>query len=603
MELSLRGRGGLVAAIAFAVLLLVGGLAVRAFSSGTPSDVAAAQDSGCTTINVAVSSEKARITAELAEEYNAEGRTVADTCVFVNAYSAASGRVADQLVAGWDSGDLEATEAQDGSGTVQRPDVWSPVDSSWTGVVNLRLREADRQAVIPTESESVVTSPLVVAMPQPLAEALGWPQQQIGWADLLALANDPQGWASVGHPEWGSFKMGKTNPHVSTFGFQATLATYYAATGLVSDLTVADLNKPEVRAFVSGVESATVHYGPLSSAFLTNMAHADEQGRGTSYVSAVPLEEKNVFDYNSGDPDGNPDTGETRVPKTPLAAVYPSDGTAMFDHPYLVLDAAWVDDAKRALADDFLSYLHGGPQQSRYQQAGFRSYDGQPGAEMTQQLGMLPAQPTRVITTPAPAVLDEVLNSWDELRKRGRVLLLLDVSGSMGAEAEGTGLTKLEAAKKAALASLDGLAQDDEVGLWVFSNGHREAVPVAALASNRAKLKRAIAALEPGGGTDLYTSAQAAVAELRANPDTSRITAVVLLSDGQNDGGGDLSGLLSDLDVEDEAAVVRVFPIGYGEDADMPTLTKIAEASRAAAYDATNAASIDRVLEQVLSNF
>ena len=101
----------------------------------------------------------------------------------------------------------------------------------------------------------------------------------------------------------------------------------------------------------------------------------------------------------------------------------------------------------------------------------------------------------------------------------------------------------------------------------------------------------------------MYASAEAAVQSLRRGMDGSRITAVVLLSDGQNDGGGDLPTLLSSLDTEDEAAMVRVFPIGYGEDADMPTLTQIAEASQAAAYDATNAASIDRVLEQVLSNF
>jgi Ca-activated chloride channel family protein len=48
---------------------------------------------------------------------------------------------------------------------------------------------------------------------------------------------------------------------------------------------------------------------------------------------------------------------------------------------------------------------------------------------------------------------------------------------------------------------------------------------------------------------------------------------------------------------------VRVFPIAYGQDADLGELTKIADASRAAAYDASDPASIDKVLTAVISNF
>ena len=61
-------------------------------------------------------------------------------------------------------------------------------------------------------------TPLVIAMPKPMAEALGWPDTPIGFADILALANDPQGWAKFGHPEWGPFKLGKTSPNFSTSG-------------------------------------------------------------------------------------------------------------------------------------------------------------------------------------------------------------------------------------------------------------------------------------------------------------------------------------------------------------------------------------------------
>lgn len=46
-----------------------------------------------------------------------------------------------------------------------------------------------------------------------------------------------------------------------------------------------------------------------------------------------------------------------------------------------------------------------------------------------------------------------------------------------------------------------------------------------------------------------------------------------------------------------------MFPIAYGDDADLGELTQIADASRAAVYDAPDPASIDKVLTAVLANF
>ncbi len=83
----------------------------------------------------------------------------------------------------------------------------------------------------PSDAKPFMVTPLVIAMPKPMADALGYPATPIGFGDLLALAQDPDGWASKGHPEWGAFKLGKTNPNFSTSGLSATIAQYYAATG------------------------------------------------------------------------------------------------------------------------------------------------------------------------------------------------------------------------------------------------------------------------------------------------------------------------------------------------------------------------------------
>ena len=229
-----------------------------------------------------------------------------------------------------------------------QPVVWSPAASSWGAILNQRLSEQGEPAMA-TPAEPFMLTPLVIAMPEPMADALGYPETPIGYADILRLANDPQGWGAYGHPEWGPFRLGKTNPNFSTSALSSTIAQYYAATGKTSDLSLEDLDRPEVQAVRAGVESAIVHYGDITMTFLNNWFRNDVRGTSLTYVSAVAVEEKSVIDYNKGNPDGTLSPGEEpREPRVPLVAVYPKEGTLYSDNPFIVLDAPWVDDTERA---------------------------------------------------------------------------------------------------------------------------------------------------------------------------------------------------------------------------------------------------------------
>ena len=53
----------------------------------------------------------------------------------------------------------------------------------------------------------------------------------------------PHGWGAKGHPEWGAFTLGKTNPNFSTSALSATIAQYYAATGKTPASPIEDLDK------------------------------------------------------------------------------------------------------------------------------------------------------------------------------------------------------------------------------------------------------------------------------------------------------------------------------------------------------------------------
>jgi Ca-activated chloride channel family protein len=61
--------------------------------------------------------------------------------------------------------------------------------------------------------------------------------------------------------------------------------------------------------------------------------------------------------------------------------------------------------------------------------------------------------------------------------------------------------------------------------------------------------------------------------------------------------------LVRQLNGESVDTTVRVFTIGYGDAADTEALLAIAEASRGKYYEATDPASIEKVMTSVLSNF
>ncbi len=601
-------RGPLIVAIIVGIALVIGVRFILAGGNSSDSEPQAKKTkdtrTGCIDVAVTASSEKAALLGVMAETYARGNHKVGGKCVAVTVTSKASGGAAEALARGWDT-------RRDGP----RPDVWSPASSSWTVLLRQQLAVKDRPALVPAKIPSIARTPLVLAMPRPMATALGWPGKPLGWGDVLSLSRNPDGWGSVGHPEWGAFTLGKTNPHFSTSGLNATIGTYFAATGLSTDLTSRDVADPKVVAYVQAVEDSVVHYGDTTLTFLSNLKAADSKGQGLTYISAVTVEEKSVWDYNQGNPTGDPKTlGKEPRPRTPLVAIYPKEGTLLSDNPYVVLTAPWVDDDTRAGAQDFLSFVQGDQQQRRFQQAAFRNFEGKPGSPVTPANGLLPTQKITVIEPPSPPVLQEVSDSWDRLRKRARVLLVLDVSGSMGEAVGSSGSTKLDLAKRAALSAVNQFAADDEVGLWTFSTGrtladqpYNERVPIAAVSSNKAALQNVIRGLVPQGGTALYATTKAAQKELAESLAPDRINAVVVLTDGKNEFPPDnnIDTVIEQLSgaSESTATAVRVFPIAYGEKADLGSLTRIAEASRAAAYDATDPASIDKVLTAVISNF
>jgi Ca-activated chloride channel family protein len=193
-------------------------------------------------------------------------------------------------------------------------------------------------------------------------------------------------------------------------------------------------------------------------------------------------------------------------------------------------------------------------------------------------------------------VLDLVRKSWSLVRKRARILIVIDVSGSMQG-------SKLDQVKAAGAAGLDAFSSEDEIGLWSFSTGINRLDPIAPLSTAHDKLASDIRNLAANGGTDLYKTTSAAVAEVQSGWDPSHINAVLLLTDGQDSNGGSDGALVHALAVQPQGMSVPVFTIAYGSDADLATLKRISGASHGLFYNAPDPSQIGTVFADVISNF
>ena len=119
----------------------------------------------------------------------------------------------------------------------------SPASAAFITLGNAQSRAKTGKDLIGS-TDNLVLSPVVIAMWKPMAEALGWGKKPVGWADILALARDPEGWKTYGFPQWGQFKFGHTHPEYSNSGLISLIAEVYAAAGKTKGLTLADLNEP-----------------------------------------------------------------------------------------------------------------------------------------------------------------------------------------------------------------------------------------------------------------------------------------------------------------------------------------------------------------------
>src|SRR5215210_926377 len=516
-------------------------------------------------VSFAYSPEKEKLLVPLIKAFNRKGEEVDGRTVVVEGINASSGDAETRIAKG-----------------TFKPVAWSPASSLWGRLLNF---EAD-QPLTPEEAPSIVRTPLVIAMWEPMARALGYPKKRLGFADVLKLATSGTGWADFGRPEFGDFKLVHTSPDFSTSGLSAVVAEYYAATGKKEGLTEKDIAGVAARKRVRDIERAIVHYGD-TTLFIAQQLKKE----GPGYASAVAMEEVTLLDFN-----------RDRGSRDKLVAIYPEEGTFDSDSPFFTLKAPWVSSEQAAGAKAFQKYLAEEITPELAAKSSFRPADRDtpPVAPITVANGADPKQPERVLALPEPRVLAAIKNTWRRDRKPANILLVLDTSGSMNNE------DRLKRAKGGLEVFFKGVEPQDSVGLTIFSDKIQPLIAPAPLRRNGKELQTRVRSLIADGGTAFFDATVEAFDAVRAQKQTERINAVVLLTDGEDTdsqlGVGEVVAHIKGQG--DSANRVRVFTIAYssGATAARDNLEAIAAASGGKSYEGKTE-NIESVYRQISSFF
>jgi Ca-activated chloride channel homolog len=464
-------------------------------------------------------------------------------------------------------------------GTLQ-PTVWSPGEAAWVDQLTQKWALKNQGPIMTSACAPTVLTPVGLAIWQPMAEALGWPDQPIRMAQLIDLANNPEGWASLGHPEWGRLRLGHTHPQYSSAGLLFLAQVIYAVTGKTQGIAPADIYSTPVQTALETLAANTSKYGMVTTDLLGSMA-----ARGPAFLHVASAFEEGTMRTNA-------EKGAQL--RWPLTFIFPADGTFWSDHPYCVLDGSgWVDADQAEAARAFLAHLTSGPVQAEAANHFVRPLNDviPPESALARVGGTdLAASPATIpnLSIPSPEVSEAIIDQFYNTKRKATVILALDVSGSMSGEA-------IRAATESTAEFLGRLHPKDRVGLIAFNQIVQDLTPISPVADVVEGLKQQVLALPADGGTNLHGAVCQAADLLREEQakdqaaGENRLYGIVVLSDGRDTTGQYSANQMMATCLAANSEVgegPRVFVLAFGSDVDGPLMDRLARETGGMRFDA-----------------
>jgi Ca-activated chloride channel homolog len=458
------------------------------------------------------------------------------------------------------------------------PDVWIPDSSTWIARLSLAMPELSGG-----EHVSIARSPVVVAMPEPVAATVGWPAAKLTWAALLQqmTANT-------------KMKVGTVEPTRDAAALSGLLAFGAAAQASPGGATAATAAQRALAAGRSVVKEDLLARFPRSA----------DNASVASGLGAAALSEQAVIAYNAA------------KPPVKLAALYVEPAPVALDYPFAVLPGGNL--AKADAASALQRALQQKPFLDKLAADGLRAPDGTIGPGFGAPTGA----PAPTATAPPSAgqrsavatAVDKALSTWVAVTLPARMLAIIDVSGSMLQRVPTAGnATRAQVTSEAARRGL-GLFDDSwAVGLWTFSttmNGNLDyvqQVPIGPLSAQRTQMLASIAGIQPNpqGDTGLYDTILAGYQEVKKEWDPGRVNSIVMMTDGDNDdpaGGVSHEQLLAQLkQLADPKQPIQVIIIGIGPDVNSAPLEQITKTTGGGVFIAEDPAKIGEIFLKAIS--
>lgn len=534
----------MIAALA-TVVVLVGGIILWRFfgSSLSKRSADAAQQclQGTATVAVVADQSIAEPVKAFAEAYNAEATPVGDKCVQVSVTTAESDAVIRGLQSNW--------PAELG----ERPALWIPASS----IGSARLQAAVGKQIV-SDARTLVTSPVVLAVPPKLKDALG----QRSWADLPGLQSDPAALDGIGLPGWGALRLALPTAGAAD---AALLTAEAVATASVPPNTSPTAGLAMVSTLLAGQPRLADNSAAEAWKVLT--AAGDP---AAAPVHAVAMTEQQVYAKAAQMSDA----------KSSIAAWTPGGSASVADYPTVLLSGPWLAEEQVSAASEFARFMRKPEQLGQLAKAGFRAEGVSPEANDVVSFpdlpALLPVADDTVRATIATAVAPAGVATTTVLLNEG-------LTGDEG------GRPRLANVTAALRDRINALPANASVGLWTFNKvDSGAAVPLGPLSDQVVDQPRAAAitavlnsTTPTSGGGLSFTTLRQAYGEAVAKSTPGQPNSVLMVTQGPHtdqslDGPGLQDAIKS---AADPNRPVAVNIISFAGDPDRPAWEAVAAAT------------------------
>ncbi|MGE2735140.1 hypothetical protein [Mycolicibacterium vaccae] len=505
------------------------------------SDVAAARCvEGEIDIAVVVDPAIAEPVRGLAQRYNDNAAPVGDRCVKVGVSESDSSAVVDGLENEWPT-DLG-----------ERPALWIPASSA----SDARL-EAAAGAETVSDSRSLVSSPVVLAVAPALRDALG----EQTWASLPRLQNDAAALDGLGLPGWGGLRLALPLEGDAD-------AAYLAAEAVAAESAPQGAPATAGLGAVSRLMAGAPDLADNTAGTALD-ALIDASDARTAPVHAVVTTEQQLYQRTASLPDA----------ASKVVAWRPGGPAAVADFPTVLLSGDWLSQEQLTAASEFARFLRKPEQLGEFSQAGFRVEGHEAPKSDVVDFAAVDAPLNIGDATTRSTIADTLTTPVQS----PTVTIMLDQSMPVD---EG-GRSRLANVVAALKTRLPVLPPDSGVGLWTFDGvaGRSEVSPGALdeAVDGRPRSEALTAALDSqsasGGGAVSFTTLRLVYTDASAKYREGQKNSVLVITTGPHTdrtlGSAGLQDYVRGAFDPDRPVAVNV--IDFGDDADRDTWESVAE--------------------------